>query len=647
LKQCAVISKHAGGIGLAVSKIRAKGSYVRGSNGTANGLIPMLRVFNDTARYVDQGGGKRKGSFNIYVEPWHADIFQFLALKKNHGKAEERCRDLFTALWVPDIFMERVQADGVWSLMCPDDSKGLHEVHGEEFEALYTRYESERKFKRQVPARELWSAIVQSQIESGGPFMVYKDAVNRKSNQKHLGTIQSSNLCTEIMEYTSPDEIAVCNLASISLPLFVDGSKKTFDFMKLRSVTAVIVRNLNKIIDRNFYPLHECRRSNMRHRPIGIGVQGLADVFMLLRMPFDSLDAQELNKDIFEAIYYAAVSESNRLAERDGAYPSFAGSPASEGLLQFDLWGRDLSMESKYPWKELKEKVKTHGLRNSLLTAPMPTASTSQILGNNECFEPYTSNVYVRRTLAGEFVCINKHLLRDLIRLNLWNEDMKQRLIADNGSVQRLNIPSFLKAMYKTVWEIKQREIINMAADRGLFVDQSQSMNIHLRKPNLGQMSSMHFYGWSKGLKTGMYYLRTKAATDAIKFTVPAMERTAVTQWESTELDEDMVMEEADTTGMKKNGGNVVVDEEDEKAPIKYKAEDVQVMLEVIAARERAIAARKEKKVQAMRSSDEDEKDDDYKTDEVVKTEQVVHTKSALPCERSEEVEEECLMCGS
>jgi len=598
----------------------------------------MLRVFNDTARYVDQGGGKRKGSFNIYLEPWHADIFEFLALKKNHGKSEERCRDLFTALWVPDLFMHRVEQDQQWSLMCPDSCRGLHQVYGDEFDALYTAYEADKKYIRQVKARELWSAIVQSQMETGAPFMVYKDACNRKSNQQNLGCIQSANLCTEIVQYSSPSEIAVCNLASISLPFFVDADKKTFDFSQLRTITAIIVRNLNKIIDRNFYPLPECRNSNLKHRPIGIGVQGLADVFMLLRMPFDSLDAKQLNIDIFEAIYFAAVSESCALAEALGPYESFPGSPASRGQLQFDLWGSAASAQlesSTYPWAELKAKVRAHGLRNSLLTAPMPTASTSQILGNNECFEPYTSNVYVRRTLAGEYVVINKHLLRDLIALNVWNEDTKQRLIADNGSVQRLDIPKRLKVLYKTVWEIKQKEIINMAADRALFVDQSQSMNIHLEDPNMAKMSSMHFCGWKKGLKTGMYYLRTKAAVDATKVTVPAMGRAAMVQRQGDEVvdEEDTVMEEVEVKVAQK----VVVadgDEEDEKADdvvakTKYNAKDVKVMLDVIAKRERAIAA--------QRST----VDDDYKADEMD------HAKAALPRARSEEVEEECLMCGS
>ena len=480
----------------------------------------MLRVFNDTARYVDQGGGKRKGSFAIYLEPWHPDIFDFLSLKKNHGKEEERCRDLFFALWIPDLFMERVKNDKEWCLMCPNSSKGLHDVYGKEFEKLYIKYEQNGKYKKKIKARQLWSAIVHSQMETGQPFMVYKDHCNQKSNQKNLGTIKSSNLCTEIVEYTSNEEIAVCNLASIALPKFVDIERKTFDFDKLISITSVITRNLNKIIDINFYPLKQCRTSNLRHRPIGIGVQGLADVFILLRLAFDSDEAKQLNRDIFEAIYYGAVKTSNELAIKYGAYETFKGSPASKGLLQFDLWNVKPN-EDKYKWRELKENVKQYGLRNSLLTAPMPTASTSQILGNNECFEPYTSNVYLRRTLAGEFVVINQHLLRDLIKLGIWNKTLKSKLIGDNGSIQLIDdIPSDLKPLYKTVWEIKQKEIINMAADRGAFIDQSQSLNIHMKQVDYGKITSMHFYGWHKGLKTGMYYLRTQAAVDAIKVTI-------------------------------------------------------------------------------------------------------------------------------
>ena len=666
VQNCAVISKHAGGIGLAASKIRAEGSYVRGSNGSANGLIPMLRVFNDTARYVDQGGGKRKGSFNIYLEPWHADIFQFLSLKKNHGKEEERCRDLFSALWVPDLFMKRVEEDGIWSLMCPDTARGLHEVWGSEFEALYEKYEAEGKYKKQIKARDLWSMIVNAQTETGQPFMVYKDHCNRKSNQQHLGTIQSSNLCTEIVEYTSADEIAVCNLASISLPNFVDIESRKFDFEKLQKVTAVITRNLDKIIDINFYPLPECKNSNMRHRPIGIGVQGLADVFILLRVPFDSVEAKKLNIEIFECIYFAAVSTSNELAEIKGAYPSFKGSPASKGLLQFDLWEHKPS--GKYPWKELKENIKAHGLRNSLLTAPMPTASTSQILGNNECFEPYTSNVYVRRTLAGEFVVINKHLLRDLISLGLWNEDLKQKLIANNGSVQNLfEIPGDLRKLYQTVWEIKQREIINMAADRGPFIDQSQSMNIHLRDPNYAKMTSMHFYGWKKGLKTGMYYLRTKAAVDATKVTVPTIQMAVVKERKA--LKQDVVMKSPGTVNVVRRTvevedkaeeveGSCQVDDvkSREKTPEKLNPVDVQMMLNVIAKREKARTAvtakgvysmqRKKGKRKVVRHFDDDEKDDDYKAmDEVADHDRMEEVPEApMTVQRQED---DCLMCGS
>lgn len=482
----------------------------------------MLRVFNDTARYVSQGGGKRKGSFAMYLEPWHPDILEFLCLKKNHGKEEERCRDLFTALWIPDLFMERVKDDALWSLMCPNSCSGLQDVYGVEFDKLYRKYEKQKLFQKQVKARQIWNAIISSQIETGQPFMCYKDACNRKSNQKHLGTVQCSNLCTEIIEYTCKDEIAVCNLASISLPKFVNLAQQTFDFEALMRITAVITKNLNKIVDNNFYPLEQCRRSNLRHRPIGIGVQGLADVFMLLKMPFDSFEAKKLNCDIFETIYYSAIKTSNKLAKNFGKYESFDGSPASQGKFQFDLWGKgDIVNDKRYKWSQLKKDVMQYGLRNSLCTAPMPTASTSQILGNNECFEPYTSNIYVRRTLAGEFVVVNKHLMRDLLSLGLWCSSMKDRLIAHNGSVQFIEeIPSHLKRIYRTVWEIKQKEIINMVADRGIFIDQSQSLNIHMRDVNYSKLTSMHFYGWKKGLKTGMYYLRTQAATDAIKFTI-------------------------------------------------------------------------------------------------------------------------------
>lgn len=517
LKQCAQISQSAGGIGLAIHTIRAKGSYIKGTNGTSNGIVPMLKVYNDTARYVDQGGGKRKGSFAMYVEPWHADIFDFLDLKKNHGKEEQRARDLFYALWIPDLFMKRVEDDGEWTLMCPNECPGLHECHGKEFEELYLKYESKGLGRKTIKAQDLWFKVLESQIETGTPYMLYKDACNEKSNQKNLGTIKSSNLCTEIVEYTAPDEVAVCNLASIALPKYV--SEGEMDHDKLFEVTYQVTKNLNKIIDRNFYPIPEARNSNMRHRPIGIGVQGLADAFILLRLPFDSDAAKKLNKEIFETIYYAAATASKDLAKEDGHYESFPGSPSSEGILQFDMWG--VTPSDRWEWDVLKEEIKEHGLRNSLLLAPMPTASTAQILGNNECFEPYTSNIYTRRVLSGEFIVVNKHLLRDLNKMGLWDEDLKNKLIAANGSVQGIDeIPENLKDLYKTAWEISQKDILEMAADRGAYIDQSQSLNIFMENPNFGKLTSMHFYGWKKGLKTGMYYLRTKAAADAIKFTV-------------------------------------------------------------------------------------------------------------------------------
>jgi ribonucleoside-diphosphate reductase subunit M1 len=490
LKTCAMISKTAGGIGLNIHCIRATGSYIAGTNGTSNGIIPMLRVFNNTARYVDQGGNKRPGAFAIYMEPWHADVFEFLDLRKNHGKEEVRARDLFYALWIPDLFMKRVEANEEWSLFCPNEAPGMHEVYGDEFEALYTKYEKEGRARKTVKAQKLWYAILESQTETGNPFMLYKDACNRKSNQQNLGTIKCSNLCTEIVEYSAPDEVAVCNLASIALPTFIEHGE--FNFQKLHDVTKVVAHNLNKIIDVNYYPVAEARRSNMRHRPIGIGVQGLADAFLSLRMPFDSTDAKHLNIQIFETIYHAAVEASTELAARDGAYETFKGSPASQGKLQYDLWG--VTPTDLWDWDELKEKVATHGLRNSLLVAPMPTASTSQILGFNECFEPYTSNIYSRRVLAGEFQVVNPWLLRDLVDLGLWSDNMKNRIIADNGSIQNIpNIPQELKAMYKTVWELSQKVIIDMAADRGAFIDQSQSLNIHIKDPSFGKITSMHF----------------------------------------------------------------------------------------------------------------------------------------------------------
>ncbi len=517
LKRCALISQSAGGIGLSIHNIRATGSYIKGTGGSSNGIVPMLRVFNDTARYVDQGGGKRKGAFAVYLEPWHADIFEFLDLKKNHGKEELRARDLFYALWVPDLFMERVKNDEEWSLFCPNEAPGLFDVYGAQFEALYTRYEREGRQRRTVRARELWNAILESQIETGTPYILYKDAANEKSNQKNLGTIRSSNLCTEIIEYTSPDEVAVCNLASIALPKFVCEGK--FDFGRLYEITRVVTRNLNRIIDINYYPIPQAERSNRRHRPIGIGVQGLADAFILMGLPFDSEGARRLNRDIFETIYFAAVTESCHLAEKYGPYETFAGSPMSQGLFQFDLWG--VKPSDRWDWEGLRERVKRVGVRNSLLLAPMPTASTSQILGNNECFEPYTSNLYTRRTLAGEHIVVNKHLMRDLVRLGLWNEEMREAIMAANGSVQGIEaIPKEVRDIYKTAYEISQKVILDMAADRGAFICQSQSLNVFMETPTFAKLSSMHFYAWQKGLKTGMYYLRSKAATDPIKFTL-------------------------------------------------------------------------------------------------------------------------------
>ncbi len=519
LKQCAKISQSAGGIGLSIHNIRAKGSYIKGTGGTSNGIVPMLRNFDMTARYVDQGGGKRKGSFAVYLEPWHADVFDFLDLKKNHGKDELRARDLFYAMWIPDLFMQRVENNEMWSLFCPNEAPGLAEVWGEDFERLYQKYESENKFRRQVKAQDLWFEILESQIETGTPYILYKDAANRKSNQKNLGTIKSSNLCTEIIEYTSPDEVAVCNLASIALPKFVTEDGK-FDHEKLYEITKVATRNLNKVIDVNYYPIEEARRSNMRHRPIGLGVQGLADAFILLRMPFDSEEARGLNADIFETIYFAAMEASMEEAKKNGPYETFKGSPVSKGIFQFDMWGVTPT-SGRWDWKKLKQEVKQYGVRNSLLVAPMPTASTSQILGNNECFEPYTSNIYTRRTLSGDFIVANKHLMKDLISMGLWNETMRQKLINTNGSVQSIpEIPQNLKDIYKTVWEISQKTIIDMSADRGAYICQSQSLNIHLTDPNFGKLTSMHFYAWKKGLKTGMYYLRSTAAADAIKFTL-------------------------------------------------------------------------------------------------------------------------------
>ncbi|UAY53737.1 ribonucleoside-diphosphate reductase subunit alpha [Ferruginibacter albus] len=517
LKQTAKISQSAGGIGLAIHNIRATGSYIGGTNGTSNGIIPMLRVFNDTARYVDQGGGKRKGAFAVYLEPWHADVFEFLDLRKNHGKEELRARDLFYALWICDLFMKRVEGNGEWSLFCPNEAPGLSECWGKEFEDLYTKYEKEGRARKTIKAQELWFKILESQIETGTPYLLYKDAANSKSNQQNLGTIKSSNLCTEIIEYTSPDEVAVCNLASLALPRFVIDGK--FDHQKLYDVTYQVTKNLNAVIDNNYYPVEEARNSNLRHRPVGLGVQGLADVFILLRLPFESDLAKMLNKNIFETIYFAAMTASKDLAKIDGAYETFKGSPTSQGIFQFDMWG--VTPSDRWDWETLREEVKTHGVRNSLLVAPMPTASTSQILGNNECFEPYTSNIYTRRVLSGEFIIVNKHLLKDLVSLGLWNNTMKNKIIAANGSVQNIDeIPSDIKELYKTVWEIKQRNIIDMAADRGAYICQSQSLNLFVDSPSTSKLTSMHFYAWKKGLKTGMYYLRSQAATQAVQFTV-------------------------------------------------------------------------------------------------------------------------------
>ena len=520
LKQTAKISQSAGGIGLSIHTIRSTGSYIAGTNGTSNGIVPMLQVFNDTARYVDQGGGKRKGSFAIYIEPWHSDIFDFLDLKKNHGKEEMRARDLFYAMWMPDLFMKRVEKDAEWTLMCPNECPGLCDVHGEEFEKLYTKYEKEGKGRKSINSRELWEKILEAQIETGNPYMLYKDAANLKSNQQNLGTIRSSNLCTEILEYTSPDEIAVCNLASIALPMFVkDGA---FDHQELYRITKRVTKNLNRVIDRNYYPVIEAQNSNFRHRPIGLGVQGLADAFIKLRMPFTSDDAKKLNQDIFETMYYAAVTASMEEAKNDGVYESYKGSPISEGKFQHNLWDVDeKDLSGLWDWDKLRKDVKKHGVRNSLLVAPMPTASTSQILGNNECFEPYTSNIYTRRVLSGEFIIVNKHLLEDLVALGLWNEELKQEIMRANGSIQNIDvIPDDIKELYRTVWELSMKDIIDMAKHRGYFIDQSQSLNLFVEGATMAKLTSMHFYAWKSGLKTGMYYLRTKSAVDAIKFTL-------------------------------------------------------------------------------------------------------------------------------
>jgi ribonucleoside-diphosphate reductase alpha chain len=520
LKQTAKISQSAGGIGLSIHNVRATGSYIAGTNGTSNGIVPMLRVFNDTARYVDQGGGKRKGSFAIYVEPWHADIFDFLELKKNHGKEEMRARDLFYAMWTPDLFMKRVEQNAEWTLMCPNECPDLYNVHGDEFDKLYLKYESEGRGRKTIKARDLWEKILESQIETGTPYMLYKDSANRKSNQKNLGTIRSSNLCTEILEYTSADEIAVCNLASIALPMFVKDGE--FDHQSLFDVTVRVTKNLNRVIDRNYYPVKEAENSNFRHRPIGLGVQGLADTFIMLRLPFTSEKAKELNQEIFETLYFAAVTASAEEAKKDGPYETYKGSPMSKGEFQHNLWGiKDEELSGRWDWLALRKTVKKQGVRNSLLVAPMPTASTSQILGNNECFEPYTSNIYTRRVLSGEFIVVNKHLLEDLVERGLWNEDMKQQLMRNNGSIQNIDgIPDDIKELYRTVWEMSMKDIIDMSRHRGYFIDQSQSLNLFMEGATMAKLTSMHFYGWKSGLKTGMYYLRTKSAVDAIKFTL-------------------------------------------------------------------------------------------------------------------------------
>jgi len=546
LKQTAKISQSAGGIGISIHNIRSTGSYISGTNGTSNGIVPMLRVFNDTARYVDQGGGKRKGSFAIYIEPWHSDIFDFLDLKKNHGKEEMRARDLFYAMWLPDLFMKRVEKNAKWTLMCPNECPGLYDCHGDEFDKLYLKYEKQSKGRKTIKARELWEKILESQIETGTPYMLYKDSANRKSNQKNLGTIRSSNLCTEILEYTSKDEIAVCNLASIALPMFVE--KGEFNHQKLYDVTIRVTKNLNKVIDRNYYPVKEAENSNFRHRPIGLGVQGLADAFIKLRMPFTSEKAKELNQDIFETLYFAALNASVEESKKDGPYNTYKGSPISKGEFQHNMWGvEDKELSGRWNWGKLRKDVLKHGVRNSLLVAPMPTASTSQILGNNECFEPYTSNLYTRRVLSGEFIIVNKHLLKDLVELGLWNEDMKQELMRSNGSIQDIKqIPDELKELYRTVWEMSMKDIIDMARHRGYFIDQSQSLNLFMEGATMSKLTSMHFYAWKSGLKTGMYYLRTKSAIDPIKFTLEKKDKAEVEETVEVETVEVETVEAAE-----------------------------------------------------------------------------------------------------
>jgi ribonucleoside-diphosphate reductase alpha chain len=529
LKDCALISKHAGGIGLHIHNIRAKGALIRGTNGTSNGIVPMLRNFNDTARYVDQGGGKRNGSFAIYLEPWHADIEDFLKLKLNTGSEEERCRDLFYGLWIPDLFMERVERNEPWTLFCPSEAPGLADVWGEEFKTLYERYEAEGLGRKQIDAQKLWFKVLDAQIETGTPYLLYKDACNAKSNQKNLGTIKSSNLCTEIIQYSNEQETSVCNLASIALPSFVKA--KVFDFAKLREVVKVAIRNLNRVIDINYYPTPETKASNMRHRPVGLGVQGLADVFALMRLPWESDKALDLNQRIFEHIYYAAMESSSEIAEKEGSYSTYEGSPISQGQFQYDMWNMTplTQKDNTLDWPALKAQVARTGVRNSLLMAPMPTASTSQILGFNECIEPFTSNIYTRRTLAGEFIVINKHLMKDLQAYDLWSDDMKQQIIARNGSVQGIEgVPDSLQKLYKTSWEIKQKTLIDMATTRGAFICQSQSLNLFVADPNYAKLTSMHFYAWKQGLKTGIYYLRTRAPVMAQKFTIdPELQKAA------------------------------------------------------------------------------------------------------------------------
>ncbi|MCB9034860.1 MAG: ribonucleoside-diphosphate reductase subunit alpha [Chitinophagales bacterium] len=569
LKQCAEISQSAGGIGLSIHNVRAKGSYIKGTGGASNGLVPMLQVFNATARYVDQGGGKRKGAFAVYLEPWHADVFDFLELKKNHGKEELRARDLFYAMWIPDLFMKRVKANGDWSLFCPNECPNLYNTYGKEFEALYEQYEKEGKARKTIKAQELWFHILDSQIETGTPYMLYKDHVNRKNNQKNLGVIRSSNLCTEIMEYTSKDEVAVCNLASINLSKFVDVEKRSFDFQKLYDITYIVTKNLNKVIDVNYYPVVEAKNSNMRHRPVGLGVQGLADAFLMLKHPFESEEAKILNKNIFETIYYAAMCASKDLAKVDGPYQSYEGSPISQGIFQFDMWG--VEPTNRWDWNALRAEIKQYGVRNSLLVAPMPTASTSQILGNNECFEPYTTNIYTRRVLSGEFVIVNKHLLKDLIALGMWSDEMKNAIIANNGSIQAIEgIPQEVKDLYKTSWEIKQRAIIDMAADRGAFIDQSQSLNLFMESPDYKKLTSAHFYAWEQGLKTGMYYLRSRPAVDPIKFTVD-FEKAKQTQAKAEVITEKVVEVAAPIYEKVADAQQSIFSETEEKVEVKAK----------------------------------------------------------------------------